>query len=390
MFAFTVRAISATILIHLSIIESMRIGIPKEIKEGENRVSLSPACVRSLVESGHTVLVELDAGRESGFTNEEYLKAGALLVSAEEAWGSDLVVKVKEPLGTEYRFFRKSMILFTFLHLAANRRLTEALLEKEVTAIAYETLKLPDGTLPLLIPMSEIAGRVAIQHAARILERNHGGMGILLGGVPGVEPARVAIVGGGTVGTNALKMALGLGADLTVFDICLKKLRLLDDLFGGKIKTIMANPYTIEERISSFDLLIGAVLNPGAKSPKVISKQMIEKMRPGSVVMDISIDQGGCIETIDKPTTHDNPTFIKSGIIHYAVANIPAAVPRTATYALTNATFYWINLLANHGLIATKYDPAIKTAINTIRGELTCKAVAEAFGMPWSPIEKFL
>ncbi|KIE59091.1 alanine dehydrogenase [Methylacidiphilum kamchatkense Kam1] len=368
----------------------MRIGIPKEIKEGENRVSLIPACVRSLVESGHTILVELDAGSGSGFTNEEYFKAGALLVSAEEAWGSDLVVKVKEPLETEYRFFRKNLILFTFLHLAANRRLTEALLEKEVTAIAYETLKLPDGTLPLLIPMSEIAGRVAIQHAARILERNHGGMGILLGGVPGVEPARVAIVGGGTVGTNALKMALGLGADLTVFDNSLKKLRLLDDLFGGTIKTIMANPYTIEERISSFDLLIGAVLNPGAKSPKVISKQMIEKMRPGSVVMDISIDQGGCIETIDKPTTHDNPTFIKSGIIHYAVANIPAAVPRTATYALTNATFYWINLLATHGLKAINVDPAIKTAVNTIRGELTCRAVAEAFGMPWSPIEKFL
>ncbi|QSR87271.1 alanine dehydrogenase [Candidatus Methylacidiphilum infernorum] len=368
----------------------MRIGIPKEIKKGENRVSLIPSGARRLVESGHSVYVEKNAGEGSGFSDEDYAKAGAFIVSAEEAWNCELIVKVKEPQPSEYRYLKKNLLLFAFLHLAANRELTMVLLEREVISFAYETLRLPDGSLPLLIPMSEIAGRVAIQHGARILEKNQGGMGILLGGVPGVEPARVAIIGGGTVGTNAMKMALGLGAEITVFDCDLKKLRYLDDLLGGRIKTVMANPYAIEERIQSFDLLIGAVLNPGAKSPKVITKQMIQKMKPGSAVMDISIDQGGCIETIDNPTTLDNPTFIKDGVIHYAVANIPASVPKTATAALTNATFYWIDLLANHGLEAVQFNPSIKTAINTIYGELTCRAVAEAFGIPWSPIEKFL
>ncbi|TFE71270.1 alanine dehydrogenase [Methylacidiphilum caldifontis] len=368
----------------------MHIGIPKEIKQGEYRVSLSPSGARRLVELGHSVYIEKNAGEGSGYTNEDYCRAGAQIVPTEEAWNNELVIKVKEPLQEEYHYFRKNMMLFAFLHLAANRQLTEILLQKEVTSFAYETLQLPDGSLPLLIPMSEIAGRVAIQHGARILEKNHGGAGILLGGVPGVEPARVAIVGGGTVGSNAMKMALGLGADVTVFDSDLKRLRFLDDLFGARIKTIMATPYAVEERIQSFDLLIGAVLNPGAKSPKVITRQMIKKMKPGSAVMDISIDQGGCIETVDKPTTHDNPTFVKDGVIHYAVANIPATVPKTATAALTNATFYWIELLANNGLAAAQYNPSIKTAINTIKGELSCRAVAETFNMPWSPIEKFL
>ncbi|WP_142660029.1 alanine dehydrogenase [Methylacidimicrobium tartarophylax] len=358
----------------------MRIGVPKERKQGENRVALTPAGAHALVQAGHAVTVETEAGLSSGFSDAEYNRAGAKIGDWESCWLSELVVKVKEPIESEIPFFRKGLLLFSYLHLAATRSLTEALVSQEVTALAYETLQLPDGSLPLLIPMSEVAGRVAVQAGAHFLENAQGGSGILLGGVPGVPPGRVIIVGGGTVGTQAARIASGMGAEVLLFDQNAVRLRFLDDLFGGRIRTAVVTPYYLEEEFQRADLVVGAVLVPGARAPKLLSRQIIQRMRRGSVVMDISIDQGGCVETVTHPTTHDNPVFSVDGILHYAVTNIPAAVPRTSTIALTNATLPWILILASAGAAAAKTNPDLCSAINTIGGEVSCPGVAEAFG----------
>lgn len=358
----------------------MRIGIPKERKKGENRVALTPAGAHALVQAGHTVLIEKEAGLLSGFSDAEYSRAGANIGDWEGCWQSDLVVKVKEPVDSEIAFLRKGLLLFSYLHLAANRPLTEAMVARGVTALAYETLQLPDGSLPLLIPMSEVAGRVAVQAGAHFLESAQGGSGILLGGVPGVPPGRVVVIGGGTVGTQAARIAAGMGAEVLLFDQSPVRLRFLDDLFGGRIRTAVVTPYYLEEELQRADLAVGAVLVPGARAPKVVSRRMVQQMRRGSVVMDISIDQGGCMETVTHATTHDDPIFSVEGILHYAVANIPSAVPRTSTFALTNATLPWIQILASEGIAAAKTNREIRSAINTVGGEITCPGVAEAFG----------
>ncbi|VVM07249.1 alanine dehydrogenase [Methylacidimicrobium cyclopophantes] len=363
----------------------MRIGVPKERKTGENRVALTPAGAHTLVQAGHLVTVETEAGLVSGFSDTEYTRAGARIGSWEECWRADLVVKVKEPVESEVAFFRKGLLLFSYLHLAANRSLTETMVSQGVTALAYETLQLPDGSLPLLIPMSEVAGRVAVQAGAHFLENAQGGSGILLGGVPGVPPGRVVVVGGGTVGTQAARIASGMGAEVLLFDQSSVRLRFLDDLFGGRIRTAVVTPYYLEEELQRADLAIGAVLVPGARAPKVISREMIQQMRRGSVVMDISIDQGGCVETVTHPTTHDDPVFSVDGILHYAVGNIPSAVPRTSTFALTNATLPWVLTLASAGIAATETNPELLSAINTMAGEVTCPGVAEAFG--WKAVD---
>ncbi|MGD9895782.1 MAG: alanine dehydrogenase [Candidatus Methylacidiphilaceae bacterium] len=368
----------------------MRIGVPKERKQGEDRVALTPAGAHALVQAGHSVTMESEAGLLSGFCDAEYTRAGARIGDWESCWQSDLVVKVKEPADSEIPFFRKGLLLFSYLHLAANRSLTTAMVSQGVTALAYETLQLSDGSLPLLIPMSEVAGRVAVQAGAHFLENAQGGSGILLGGVPGVPPGRVVIVGGGTVGTQAARIASGMGAEVLLFDQNPVRLRFLDDLFGGRIRTAVVTPYYLEEELQRADLAIGAVLVPGARAPKVLSRRMIQRMRRGSVVMDISIDQGGCIETVTHPTTHDDPVFSVDGILHYAVTNIPAAVPRTSAFALTNATLPWILILASSGIAAAKTNPDLRSAINTIEGEVTCPGVAEAFGWKAADPEKIL
>ncbi|MBX6395542.1 MAG: alanine dehydrogenase, partial [Alicyclobacillaceae bacterium] len=334
----------------------MKVGVPKEIKEREFRVGLTPAGVKALSDAGHEVVVEQGAGEGSGIPDEEYVRAGARIGTREEAWSADLVVKVKEPRPEEYRYFRENMLLFTYLHLAADRPLTEALLDSGVTAVAYETIQLDGGGLPLLAPMSEVAGRMAVQVGARFLEKPHGGEGILLGGVPGVPPARVVIVGGGTVGTQAAKMAVGLGADVTIFDIDGARLRALDDLFGGRVKTVMSNAYNLAEAVRTADLVIGAVLIPGARAPKLVTREMVAQMRPGSVIVDVAVDQGGCVETADRVTTHDDPAYLVYGVVHYAVANMPGAVPRTSTFALTNATLPYVLKLASGGVRAAVED----------------------------------
>ncbi len=363
----------------------MRIGIPKERKEGENRVALTPAGAHALVQAGHTITVEREAGLLSGFSDMEYSRAGAQIGDWEGCWQSDLVAKVKEPAESELAFLRKGLLLFSYLHLAASRSLTEAMVSRGVTAFAYETLQLSDGSLPLLIPMSEVAGRVAVQAGAHFLESAQGGSGILLGGVPGVPPGRVVVLGGGTVGTQAARIAAGMGAEVLLFDQSPIRLRFLDDLFGGRIRTSVVTPYYLEEELQRADLVIGAVLVPGSRAPKVVSRQMVRQMRRGSVVMDVSIDQGGCIETVTHPTTHDDPVFSVDGILHYAVANIPSAVPRTSTFALTNATLPWILTLASEGIASAKTHAELRSAINTIGGEVTCPGVAEAFG--WKAID---
>ncbi|CAB4244460.1 Alanine dehydrogenase 2 [Methylacidimicrobium sp. AP8] len=368
----------------------MHIGVPKERKRGENRVALTPAGVHALVQAGHAVTVEEEAGLLSGFSDAEYSRAGGRIGDWEECWRADLVVKVKEPDDSELAFLREGLLLFSYLHLAANRRLTEALASRGVTSLAYETLQLSDGSLPLLIPMSEVAGRVAVQAGAHFLESAQGGSGILLGGVPGVRPGRVVVIGGGTVGTQAARIAAGMGAEVLLFDQSPVRLRLLDDLFGGRIRTAVVTPYYLEEELQRADLVIGAVLVPGALAPKIVSRRMVQQMRRGSVVMDISIDQGGCIETVTHATTHDDPVFSVDGILHYAVANIPAAVPRTSTFALTNATLPWIRILAAEGIAAAKTHPELRSAINTLGGKVTCPGVAEAFGWQAADLDKIL
>jgi len=359
----------------------MIIGIPKEIKQQENRVSLLPSAAHQLTRRGHTVLVQKNAGVGSGYPDEDYLEAGAKIAeTAEEIFAkADMIVKVKEPLPAEYGLLRKGQILFTYLHLAASKSLTEALLKSGVTGVAYETIQV-GNRLPLLEPMSEIAGRMSAVMGAYYLAKHNGGNGVLLGGVPGVLPGRVVVLGGGTSGINAARMAVGLGADVTILEVDLERMRFLDITMPGA-NTLYSNEAHLQELMPSIDLLIGAVLVPGAKAPKLITRDMLRKMRPGSVLVDIAIDQGGCVET-SRPTTHLDPIFVEEEVIHYCVANMPAAYARTATQALTNITYRYVQLLADHGLEkACEKQPALKGGINTRDGKLTCEAVAEAHGM---------
>ncbi|WP_410983432.1 alanine dehydrogenase [Bacillus cereus] len=370
----------------------MRIGIPTEIKNNENRVAMTPAGAVHLVHNGHEVFVQKGAGLGSGFTDEEYVQAGAKLVeTAEEAWNQEMVMKVKEPIASEYGYFREGLILFTYLHLAPEPELTKALIDNKVASIAYETVQLDNRSLPLLAPMSEVAGRMSAQIGAQFLEKTKGGKGILLAGVPGVKRGKVTIIGGGQAGTNAAKIAVGLGADVTIIDLSAERLRQLDDIFGNQVKTLMSNPYNIAEAVKESDLVIGAVLIPGAKAPKLVTEEMIKSMEPGSVVVDIAIDQGGIFETTDRITTHDNPTYEKHGVVHYAVANMPGAVPRTSTLALTNVTVPYAVQIANKGYKqACLGNTALLKGINTLDGYVTFEAVAEAHGLQYADAKELL
>lgn len=370
----------------------MIIGVPKEIKNNENRVAMTPSSVKMFIHSGHEVWVESEAGLGSGFTDEEYKLAGAKIVTAAEAaWSAEMVLKVKEPQPEEYQFFREGLILFTYLHLAAEPELTKALMEKKVVSIAYETIQSDNGSLPLLTPMSEVAGRMSVQVGAQCLEKSRGGKGILLGGVPGVTPGNVVIIGGGIVGTNAAKMAVGLGANVTLLDINPDRLRQLDDLYQGRLNTLMSNSYNIAESVRKADLLIGAVLIPGARAPRLVTEEMVKTMEPGSVIVDVAVDQGGSIETIDRITTHNDPTYVKHGVLHYAVANMPGAVARTSTYALTNVTSQYGVYLATNGYKKSALENrAVAKGVNVVDGCITCKAVAEAHGFDYQPLETVL
>lgn len=358
----------------------MIIGIPKEIKTLENRVAMTPGAVETLIRRGHTVLVEKGAGVGSGLFDTEYEAAGAKLVSAAEAWSAQMVIKVKEPMAAEYGYLRPDLLLFTYLHLAADEAQTRALLAAGTTGVAYETVQLADRSLPLLLPMSEVAGRMATQVGAHYLEKNQGGRGMLLGGVPGVAPANVVIIGGGVVGTNAAKMAVGLGARVTVLDLSHSRLQYLDDIFGSRIVTMSSTEPNLRAAVMDADLVVGAVLVVGAKAPKLVTREMIGTMREGSVIVDVAVDQGGCVETIHA-TTHDAPTYIVDGVVHYGVANMPGAVPRTSTFALVNQTLPYALKLAAKGIDALREDPALALGLNTHKGQLTCPAVGEALGI---------
>ncbi|MGD6960690.1 alanine dehydrogenase [Fictibacillus phosphorivorans] len=366
----------------------MIIGVPAEIKNNENRVAITPSGVITLTAAGHKVLVENNAGVGSGFTNEDYAAAGAEIVAeAQDAWAAEMVMKVKEPLASEYKYFRSDLILFTYLHLAAEPALAKALTDSGVTAIAYETVEF-NRTLPLLTPMSEVAGRMSAQIGAQFLEKPKGGKGILLAGVPGVRRGKVTIIGGGVVGTNAAKVAIGLGADVTIIDLSPDRLRQLDDIFGNSIQTLMSNPLNIAQAVAESDLVIGAVLIPGAKAPKLVTEEMIKSMTPGSVIVDVAIDQGGIFETVDRITTHDNPTYDKHGVVHYAVANMPGAVPRTSTIALTNVTVPYALQIANKGAqAAIAQNPSLKAGLNTAGGFVTYEAVATDLGYDYVSAE---
>ncbi|MBI3328974.1 MAG: alanine dehydrogenase [Nitrospinae bacterium] len=370
----------------------MIIGVPREIKQDEYRVGLVPAGVYSLVKAGHQVLVEQGAGLGSGIPDAEYKIAGAQMVAnCEELFAqADMIIKVKEPLPLEYRLLREGQILFTFLHLAALPDLARVLLERRIIAIAYETVQLPDRSLPLLAPMSEVAGRLSVQEGAKSLERHEGGRGVLLAGVPGVPPGQVAIVGGGTVGTNAAKIAVGLGAAVTVIDINPVRLRYLDDLFQGRVHTVMSSEYVIAEMTAHADLVIGAVLVPGARAPRLITREMVAGMPEGAVIVDVAIDQGGCVET-SHPTSHSRPTFRVDGVIHYCVTNMPGAVSRTSTFALTNVTFPYAMAIANKGWQrALLDDPSLARGLNLCEGQVTHPAVADAMGFPYVPAGQLL
>jgi len=363
----------------------MIIGVAKEIKDHETRVGLVPSGAIGLREAGHQVLVETHAGEGSSITDAEYAAAGAtILGTAAEVWSkSDLVIKVKEPQPAEYGHFRPGLILFTYLHLAPLPELTQKLIETKVSGVAYETIRERDGSLPLLTPMSEVAGRMSVQIGAQYLERPNGGRGILLGGVPGVAPANVVILGGGVVGTNAAKMALGMGAHVAIIDRSLPRLRELDDIFNGNVVTLASNVVTISENLKTADLVVGGVLIPGASAPRLVRREMISSMKRGSVVVDVAIDQGGCFET-SHATTHTAPTYFVDEVLHYCVSNMPAAVPHTSTFALTNATFPYLLELANHGLAtACERHPALREGVNTYRGFITYKGVAESQGLQW-------
>jgi alanine dehydrogenase len=371
----------------------VRIGVLKEIKAYENRVAMTPAGVSAMVKAGHQVFVEKDAGRGSGFEDADYVAAGATILPDNVAVFEtcDMIMKVKEPLPPEYELFREGQILFTYLHLAPEPELTRKLVEKKVVAIAYETVQLPDRSLPLLTPMSEVAGRMSVQIGAHFLEKAYGGRGVLLGGVPGVAPGRVVILGGGVVGTNAAKIAVGMGAQVTILDISADRLRYLDDIFGGRVQTRVSNDYVIAAEVEKADLLIGAVLIPGARAPKLVTTEMVKSMKPGSVIVDVAIDQGGSVETIDRVTTHMDPVYEKYGVIHYSVANMPGAVPRTSTYALTNVTLPYALQLANKGWRkALQENAALAKGANVVLGHVTYEAVAQAHNLPYVPIDQVL
>ncbi len=370
----------------------MIIGVPKEIKDNEYRVALTPGGADMLARAGHQVLIETAAGDGSGFTDNEYMRAGATIVkTAAETWGkAEMVLKVKEPLPGEFIYLRPGLILFTYLHLAAAENLTHELINKKVLSIGYETVQLPDGSLPLLVPMSEVAGRMAVQVGAHYLEKMNGGRGKLLGGVPGVAPCDVVIIGGGVVGTNAAQMAVGMGAHTIIIDKSADRLRYLSEILHGSVITIMSNPLNIAESVKYADLVIGAVLVPGAKAPKLVSRDMVKSMKAGSVIVDVAVDQGGCVETVH-PTTHSNPTFVVDGVVHYCVANMPGAVPRTSTYALTNATIPYALKLANMGAVqAIKSDAALAKGVNVFDGHVTFKGVADAFGLAYTELATLL
>ncbi|MBI4444407.1 MAG: alanine dehydrogenase [Acidobacteria bacterium] len=363
----------------------MQIGVPKELKDGEHRVGLVPAGAHELVESGHLVLVQKGAGQGSGFTDEEYASAGATLVpmAAELYERSEIIVKVKEPLEEEFPRLREGQIVFTYLHLAPAPRLTEVLLQRKVIAIAYETIRDQYGSLPLLTPMSEVAGRMAVTVGAYYLQKPHGGKGVLLGAVPGVLPSFVLIIGGGVVGLNSTKMAMGLGAQVCVLDVDLNRLRYIDDLFFDRVQTMISSPYNVAQLIPQADLVIGAVLIPGASAPKLVNRTMLSTMRSGSVIVDVAVDQGGCCETT-RATTHSDPVYHVDGILHYCVTNMPGAVPRTSTFALTNATFPYLKRIANSGLKQALLNvPGLKEGVNTYLGEVTCRPVAESQRLPY-------
>lgn len=366
----------------------MVIGVPKEIKDHEYRVSLTPGGAETLCQQGHEIWVESSAGQGSGFEDEEYRKAGAVVTqSKEELWkNADLIVKVKEPLLSECQLFRPGHVLFTYLHLASFPELTQVLLEKKVTAIAYETTELKDGSLPMLKPMSEIAGRMSVQIGAQCLEKIHGGRGVLLGGVPGVESARVVVLGAGVVGSSATRIAVGMGAQVTVMNVDVERLRYLDDQYHGRIVTVASTTTAIEEAVRAADLVIGAVLIPGAKAPRLVSRSLVSRMKPGSVIVDVSVDQGGCCETT-RATTHSDPVYTVDGVLHYCVANMPGIVPRTSTYALTNVTFPYLLRLASQGVGgAIQSDPGLAKGVNLRDGHVTCRGVAEAHGLRFTPI----
>jgi alanine dehydrogenase len=370
----------------------VKVGLPKEIKDNEYRVGLTPAGVRALADAGHQVFVERDAGAGSGFATDLYKQAGAtILETADDVWAEgEMIVKVKEPIAPEYPRMREGQLLFTYLHLAPDLELTKQLLERKVTGVAYETIEDRKGTLPLLTPMSEVAGRMAVQVGATYLERMNGGRGVLLGGVPGVPAARVVIIGGGVVGTNAAKIAVGMGAQVTIVDKNLDRLRELDDIFLSKISTLASSAYAIHGAISEADLIIGAVLVPGAAAPRLVTREMLRDVPDGAVIVDVAVDQGGCIETT-RPTTHSNPTFYEEGVLHYCVANMPGAVPRTSTFALTNATLPYALRLANRGFVdAINSDPGLKLGVNTYAGKLTYEAVAESQGLEYTPLDEIL
>lgn len=370
----------------------MIVGLPKEIKDNEYRVGLTPAGVRALTDAAHTVIVEQGAGEGSGFDDALYAKAGAeIIASADDVWAkAEMIVKVKEPIEPEYKRMLEGQLLFTYLHLAPDSKLTSQLLERKVTGVAYETITDRRGTLPLLTPMSEVAGRMAIQVGAHYLEKMSGGRGILLGGVPGVPAARVVIIGGGVVGTNAAKIAVGMGAHVTMIDNNLDRLRELDDIFLSKISTLASSAYMIHDAISQADLIVGAVLVPGAAAPRLVTRNMLKDVPNGAVVVDVAVDQGGCIETTH-PTTHSDPTYYVEGVLHYCVANMPGAVPRTSTFALTNATLPYALKLANLGFLeAIASDPGLKEGVNTYAGHCTYEAVAVAQGLQYTPLDRLL
>jgi alanine dehydrogenase len=367
----------------------MKIGLPKEIKDNEYRVGLTPAGVNALVHAGHDVFVQKTAGNGSGFSDEQYIKAGGkMLDTADDVWAEgDMIVKVKEPVAPEYPRMRENQVLFTYLHLAPEFELTKQMMERKVTGVAYETITDKVGRLPLLIPMSEVAGRMSVQVGATYLEKMNGGKGILLGGVPGVPSGNVVILGGGVVGTEAAKMAIGLGAKVTIIDNNLNRLRQLDDIFLSKVQTLASSRYQIHEAISHADLVIGGVLIPGAAAPKLVTRDMLKDIPNGSVLVDVAVDQGGCFETTHA-TTHSNPTFYEEGVLHYCVANMPGAVPRTSTFALTNATLPYALSLANKGFEkAVKDDDGLREGVNTYAGNLTYEAVAESQNLKYTPFE---
>ena len=370
----------------------MIIGVPKEIKDNEFRVSLTPGGAYQLARDGHQVLIEKHAGEGSGFADSEYTEAGAQLIDkAADVWSkSEMIMKVKEPLHGEYPYLREGLLLYTYLHLAADEELTKQLVARRVTGIAYETVELPDGSLPLLTPMSEVAGKMAVQIAAHCLEKPSGGRGKLLGGIPGVLPADVVIIGGGMVGTNAAMVALGMGAAVLIVDIIADRLRYLTEVLHGNLKTLISSPRNVAEAVRRADVVIGAVLVKGAKAPRLVTREMISTMKLGSVVVDVAVDQGGCVETTH-PTSHSQPTFLVDGVLHYCVPNIPGAVPRTSTYGLSNATLPYALRLANKGFLqAIKDNPALAKGVNTYKGQVTYQAVAEAFGIQHRPLAELI